>query len=81
VPDGCDSDKALHLCSGYDARIASYVCHDQFYDKVVLPEDEAAEESKLEESAAAAPAGSDEEDSNRNCKFVNDLKVISSVPR
>jgi hypothetical protein len=64
VPDGCDSDKALEQCSGYDARIASYVRHDQFYDKVVLPEDEVAEERKMRETAAADPELSDD-DSNR----------------
>jgi hypothetical protein len=64
VPDGCDSDKALEQCNGYDTRIASYVRHDQFYDKVVVPEDEAAEERKMRESAAEDPEVSDD-NSNR----------------
>jgi hypothetical protein len=43
VPPNTDVDALLDACSGYDTRIARRIRHDQFFDKVVLLDDEALE--------------------------------------
>ncbi|KAK1621244.1 hypothetical protein QYE76_026761 [Lolium multiflorum] len=59
VPPDCDADALLDACSGYDTRIARRIRHDEFYDKVVLPADEALEaELDKEREAEARPVGS-----------------------
>ncbi|KAK1697114.1 hypothetical protein QYE76_013811 [Lolium multiflorum] len=48
---------------GYDTRIVRRIRHDEFYDKVVLPTDEALEvEYAREREAEARPVGSGDED-------------------
>jgi hypothetical protein len=59
IPKDSNLDKLLDAYSGYDTRIARRVCHDAFYDKVVLPADEALEaEAEKEREAEARPDGS-----------------------
>jgi hypothetical protein len=59
VPPNCDTDALLDECNGYDTRIARRIRHDEFYDKVVLPADEALKaELDKEREAEARPTGS-----------------------
>jgi hypothetical protein len=59
IPSDADPNQLLDACSGYDTRIAWRICHDEFYDKVVLPADKPLE-TELEKAreAEARPAGS-----------------------
>ncbi|KAK1662605.1 hypothetical protein QYE76_050764 [Lolium multiflorum] len=41
IPLDADADALLDACSGYDTRIARRIRHEEFYDKVMLPADEA----------------------------------------
>jgi hypothetical protein len=59
VPPDADVNALLDAVSGYDTRIARRICHDEFYDKVVLPADEPLEAELLKErEAEARPAES-----------------------
>jgi hypothetical protein len=59
VPPDANVDALLNACSGYDSRIARRIRHDEFYDKVVLPADEALEAEYVKErEAEARPVGS-----------------------
>jgi hypothetical protein len=63
VPPNTNVDALLDACSGYDTRIARRIRHNEFYNKVVLPADEALEAEYAKERAAEArPAGSGDED-------------------
>jgi hypothetical protein len=63
VPPNCDADALLDACSGYDTRIARRIGHNEFYDKFVLPTDEALEaELDKEREVEARPVGSDDDD-------------------
>jgi hypothetical protein len=59
IPKDSNPDKLLDACSRYDTRIARRIRHDAFYDKVVIPADEALE-AELEKAheAEARPARS-----------------------
>jgi hypothetical protein len=60
IPKDADADQLLDACYGYDTRIARRIHHDEFYDKVVLPADEALEvELEKKREAEARPSGSD----------------------
>ncbi|KAK1561286.1 hypothetical protein QYE76_008082 [Lolium multiflorum] len=62
VPPDANVDALLDACSGYDTRIAPRIRHNEFYDKVVLPVDEALEaEYDKEREAEARPVGSGDE--------------------
>ncbi|KAK1553521.1 hypothetical protein QYE76_008067 [Lolium multiflorum] len=54
VPPNCDTDALLDACSGYDTRIACRIRHNEFYDKVVLPADEALKAELEKEREAEA---------------------------
>jgi hypothetical protein len=61
VPPNSDVNALLDAVSGYDTRIARRICHDEFYDKVVLPTDEPLEaelHKKREAEARPAQSGS-----------------------
>ncbi|KAM0913770.1 hypothetical protein ACQ4PT_011943 [Festuca glaucescens] len=59
IPEDSNMDELLDACSGYDTRIARRVRHDELYDKVILPADEAIEEKLLKKAEAEKkPAGS-----------------------
>ncbi|KAK1629408.1 hypothetical protein QYE76_003723 [Lolium multiflorum] len=61
VPPGADVNALLDAVSGYDTRIAQRICHDEFYDKVVLPADEPLEaelHKKREAESRLAQSGS-----------------------
>nr|XP_051202448.1 uncharacterized protein LOC127316067 [Lolium perenne] len=59
VPADADVGALLDAVSGYDTRIARRICHNEFYDKVVLPADEPLEAELLKErEAEAKPAQS-----------------------
>jgi hypothetical protein len=59
IPKDSNPDKLMDAYSGYDTRITRRVRHDAFYDKVVLPADEALEaEAEKEREAEARPDGS-----------------------
>jgi hypothetical protein len=61
IPPDADANALLDACSGYDTRIARRIRHEEFYDKVVLPEDEPLEaELEKERKAEARPTGSEE---------------------
>jgi hypothetical protein len=63
VPPDANVDTLLYVCSGYDTRIARRISHNEFFDKVVLPADEALEaEYDKEREAEARPVGSGDED-------------------
>jgi hypothetical protein len=49
VPPNTDVDALLDSCSGYDTRIARRIRHDEFFEKVVLPADEALEAEHAKE--------------------------------
>jgi hypothetical protein len=54
-----DANALLDAVSGYDTRIARRICHDEFYDKVVLPSDEPLEaELHKKHEAESRPAQS-----------------------
>ena len=60
IPKDSNPDKLLDACSGYDTRIARRIRHDEFYDKVVLPADEALEaelQKKLDAEEKPARSG------------------------
>ncbi|KAK1609363.1 hypothetical protein QYE76_033036 [Lolium multiflorum] len=62
VPPDANVDALLNACSGYDTWIARRIRHDEFYDKVALPADEALEaEYDKEREAEARPIGSGDE--------------------
>jgi hypothetical protein len=59
VPPDADVNALLDAVSGYDTRIARRICHDEFYDKVLLPADEPLEAELLKErEAESRPAQS-----------------------
>jgi hypothetical protein len=61
VPPGADVNALLDAVSGYDTRIARRICHDEFYDKVVLPANEPLEaelHKKREVESCPAQSGS-----------------------
>jgi hypothetical protein len=59
VPPSSDVNALLNAVSGYDTRIARRICHEEFYDKVVLPADEPLEaELDKEHEAEARPTRS-----------------------
>jgi hypothetical protein len=59
VTPSSDVNALLYAVSGYDTRNARRICHEEFYDKVVLPADEPVEvELDKEREAEARPAGS-----------------------
>jgi hypothetical protein len=61
IPPDADANALLDACSGYDTRIARRIRHEEFYDKVVLLEDEPLEaELEKEHEAETRPAGSEE---------------------
>ncbi|KAK1668529.1 hypothetical protein QYE76_056688 [Lolium multiflorum] len=62
VPPDANVCALLDACSGYDTQIARRIRHNEFYDKVVLPADEALEaEYAKEREAEARPVGSGDE--------------------
>ncbi|KAM0902744.1 hypothetical protein ACQ4PT_019045 [Festuca glaucescens] len=56
ILSGCNAEKLLITCEGYDHRVAKSIDHSAFYDRTVLPEDAAEEErlAKLAEIEAVA---------------------------
>jgi hypothetical protein len=59
VPLASDVNALLNAVSGYDTRIARRICHDEFYDKVVLPANEPLEaELHKEHEAETRPIAS-----------------------
>jgi hypothetical protein len=59
IPKDSNPNELLDACSGYDTRIIRHVRHNEFYDKVVLPIDEAIEKKLLKKAEAEKkPAGS-----------------------
>lgn len=64
VPKGCDAEAMLDLCTGYDNRIAKYIDHAQFFDKVELPIDIARAEASRKELEEKKKAGVVEESSD-----------------
>ncbi|KAK1666242.1 hypothetical protein QYE76_054401 [Lolium multiflorum] len=61
VPQNADVSALLDAVSGYNTRIARRICHDEFYDKVVLPADEPLEaelHKKSEAETRPAQSGS-----------------------
>ena len=62
IPKDSNPDKLLDACNGYDTRIARRIRHDEFYDKVVLPADEAIEADLLKKlDAEEKPVGSSDD--------------------
>jgi hypothetical protein len=54
IPPNADANALLDACSGYDTRVARRIRHDEFYDKVVLQEDEPLEAEMEKQREAAA---------------------------
>jgi hypothetical protein len=62
IPKDSNPDKLMDAYSGYDTRITRRVRHDAFYDKVVLPANEALEaEAEKEREEEARPDESEDD--------------------